>query len=169
MKTVLMVKESEGIDYKKFSKWRKLIQVTAYILGFITNLKAKNVIKGGPLSTEELAVAESYWIFEAQKSLHERIKEEFKSLSIFEKDKIIHVGGRACNGKLSYESRHPVLLPNDHYISYLITRHVHEQGHYGVATTAAKVRSEYWVVGVTRLAKTIKYRCVTCRILKRHG
>ncbi|XP_077865378.1 uncharacterized protein LOC144351973 [Saccoglossus kowalevskii] len=45
--------------------------------------------------------------------------------------------------------------------------HVHEQGHYGVATTAAKVRSEYWVVGVTRLAKTIKYRCVTCRILKR--
>lgn len=58
---------------------------------------------------------------------------------------MVYVGGRADNAHFSYESRHPVLLPKDHHISYLIVQHVHEQGHYGVATTIAKVRSRYWI------------------------
>ncbi|XP_014672987.1 PREDICTED: uncharacterized protein LOC106813369 [Priapulus caudatus] len=168
IKIVLTVREvKEAIDCKKFSRWRKLIRVTAYVFRFILNLKARRIVDDGPLSTKELAVAEKHWIVEAQRPLHERIKRgEFKSLSTFEKDKIVYVGGRASNGTLSYERRHPVLLPKEHCVSYLITQHVHEQGHYGVATTAAKVRSQYWIVGVTNLAKTVKFRCVTCRRFK---
>ncbi|XP_033104578.1 uncharacterized protein LOC117107129, partial [Anneissia japonica] len=39
--------------------------------------------------------------------------------------------------------------------------------HYGVATTAAKVSQQFWIIGVTRLAKTIKYRCFQCRSFER--
>ncbi|XP_033127086.1 uncharacterized protein LOC117124858 [Anneissia japonica] len=127
-------------------------------------MKAKCRVEDGSLSTNELSIAEDYWIFEAQKHIHGKVQRgEFKSLSPFVKDNLIHVGGRADNGTLSYEQRHPVLLPRDDHISYLITRDVHERGHYGIAATAAKVRSKYWIVGVTSLAKTVKFRCVKCR------
>ena len=67
---------------------------------------------------------------------------------------------------MSYEDKHPILLPRNHPISFLITRHFHEKGHDGVASTAAKVRRRYWIIGVHRLAKTIKYRCVKCRSIE---
>ncbi|XP_071948918.1 uncharacterized protein [Antedon mediterranea] len=155
------------IDSERFSCWRKLIRVTAYVFRFIANLKAKCSINEGSLSAEELNIAEEYWIFDAQKQLNVRIqKGELKSLSPFLKDKLLYVGGRASKSLLSYDQRHPVLLPRDNHISYLITRNVHERGHYGVATTAAKVRSRYWIIGVTNLAKTIKFRCVKCRTME---
>ncbi|PIK60776.1 hypothetical protein BSL78_02256 [Apostichopus japonicus] len=63
--TVLLTRGVEGaIDYKKFSSWRNLIRVTAYVFRFLTNLKAKCLEKDGPLSVEELSMAENNWIRE---------------------------------------------------------------------------------------------------------
>ena len=64
---------------------------------------------------------------------------------------------------MSYDTQHPVLLPNNHWYSRLIVYWAHQFGHPGVATTTAKVRRKYWVIGVARIAKTVKYRCVFCR------
>lgn len=166
-KTVLLISQVDiVIDCTNFSSLRKLIRVTAYVFRFLSNLKGKSESKIGPLSVEELAVAETYWIKEAQKDLHDEMRKgTFKSLSPFVKDDIIYVGGRVRNGLLTYDMRHPALLPREHYISYLITLNVHNRGHYGVSTTAAKVRSRYWIVGVTSLAKKINFRCVSCRAL----
>ncbi|XP_033107228.1 uncharacterized protein LOC117109095 [Anneissia japonica] len=44
---------------------------------------------------------------------------------------------------------------------------LHEQVHGGVAVTAGKVRKRYWIIGVAKLAKTIKFRCVKCRRMGR--
>ena len=104
---------------------------------------------------------------EAQKTIHDRLKRgEFKTSSPYIEEDIIRVGGRAEESLMSYDSRHPVLLPQKHHISMLITRYFHERGHSGVAGTAAKVRRAYWIVGVHRLAKTVKHRCVVCRELE---
>ena len=82
-------------------------------------------------------------IKDAQNNLHDRLKKgEFKSLSPFTDDKgIIRVGGRVDKAIVFYETRHPTLLPNDHRISLLITRYVHQHGHTRVATTTTKIRS----------------------------
>ena len=161
-KTVLLVKPAEvAINATKFSSWRKLVRVTAYVLRFITNVKAGCCVVDGPLSVHELKNAERYWIVEAQKMLKKL--ENYKSLSPFIKDGVIYVGGRIDADKLCYDPAHPVLLPRGHPICYLITRQVHETGHYGVATTDAKVRRNYWIVRGTSLAKTIKFRCTKCR------
>ena len=83
---------AQTIDCKKFSNWRRLVRVTAYILRFIRKLKNKRRERGeeqvngteraGPLSPDELQQAETLWIKEAQKSLHERLaKGDFKMLS----------------------------------------------------------------------------------------
>ena len=63
------------------------------------------------------------------------------------------------------EERHPALLPSDHRISQLITRHMHSYGHCGVTATTAKVRRNYWVLKAKKLSKPIKSRCVVCREL----
>ena len=44
---------------------------------------------------------------------------------------------------VSYETKHPALLPHDHKISRLIMQEAHQCGHTGVATTAAKTRTKY--------------------------
>ena len=66
---------------------------------------------------------------------------------------------------VSYETRHPALLPNDHRISLLITRHMHQHGHTGVATTTAKIRRKYWILQGNKISKSVKFKCVFCREL----
>lgn len=163
------------IQCKKFSKWRKLIRVTAYVQRFIRNIKAKHQQRvevqnsagqDGPLSLQELDEAEKLWITVAQDDLRERqAKGEFRQLSPFvDQDGVIRVGGRVDKAIASYEMKHPALLPYKHWISLLITRHMHQRyGHPGVAATAAKTKAKYWILKARDLAKTVKFRCVTCR------
>ena len=171
VQSVLTVTETdELIDCTKFSSWKKLQRVTAYVFRAIQIMKSK-IQKGSPpddemsLSPTDLERAEKYWILTAQKSLIPRFeKGEFKVLSPFlDNEGVIRVGGRLENLVSSYDSKHPAILPANHYISLLITRYMHELGHHGVSTTTAKTRRKYWILQVHRLAKTVKYRCVTCR------
>ena len=71
--------------------------------------------RNGPLTPEELESAERFWIEEAQKNLHQRKeKEEFKSLSPFLDDNgVIRIGGRVDKVIVSYDTKHPALLPSD--------------------------------------------------------
>ncbi|KAJ8031913.1 hypothetical protein HOLleu_25277 [Holothuria leucospilota] len=118
------------------------------------------------LDPSELKEAETFWIKDAQRLLHTRLKcGEFKTLRPFVENDLIRVGGRAKSDLISYDMGHPVLLPQKHHVSKLITQHYHSRGHNGVACTVAKVREKYWILGVHRLAKTVKYRCVTCKVL----
>ena len=156
------------IDVKNFTRWRKLIRVTAWIWRLAEKIRLRrNALSGreGPLMPEELRKAEMSWIKSAQKDLKSRMKNgEFKSLSPFIDEKeVIRVGGRIDKAIVSYEEKHPVLLPSDHRISLLITSHVHNHGHPGVATTTAKTRRKYWILKANKLSKSVKFKCVTCR------
>ena len=176
--TVTLAKVEEAIPPKRFSNWRKLIRVTARVRTFCQKVNVRqrapdnenneivsNLSTQGPLSPVELQEAESLWIKEAQKSLHDRLsKGEFQSLSPFQDENgIIRVGGRVSKAVVSYDCQHPVLPPREHWISVLITRQAHQFGHNGVAATAAKTRRKYWILRVNELAKSVKFRCVFCR------
>ncbi|XP_068748959.1 uncharacterized protein [Montipora capricornis] len=149
------IKTRSPIDCDKFSSWRRLIRVTAYMLRFIRRVRAcghkESAEEGiplksedGPLSPEELKDAETFWLKESRDRLS---KGEFRNLSPYvDQEGVWRVGGRADKALVSYETRHPVLLPGDHQISRLIVQHAHQFGHPGVATTVAKTRTKYWIV-----------------------
>ena len=62
------------------------------------------------------------------------------------------------------DRKHPILLPKNAHISYLITNQMHEELlHPGHSRVMAEVRKRFWIVGVRGLAKSIGKRCVTCR------
>ena len=71
--------------------------------------------------------------------------------------------GRVNKAVISYDAKHPVLLPREHWTSLLITRYYHQIGHSGVATTAAKIKKKYWIIRCHDLAKSVKFQCVDCR------
>ena len=162
-------KAKSVIDPSMFSSWRKLIHVTARIRRLAEKIRLRKFgqhQREGPLTPEELAEAERFWIKEAQKPLHSRMKKrEFKNLSPFTDEQgVARVGGQVDKAIMSYDTRHPALLPSDHWISTLITRHAHQHGHSGVAATTAKInRAKYWILKATKLSKSVKFKCGFCK------
>ena len=169
VKAVCEVKKVEqAINPEKFSNWRKLIRVTARIQRLAKKISfRKHAQEGrnGPLTPEELESAELFWIKAAQNDLHRRKeKGEFKSLSPFLDGKgVIRVGGRVDEAIISYDAKHPALLPSNHWISWLITRHAHQYGHNGVAATTARTRRKFWILKGNKLSKAVKFKCAFCR------
>ena len=45
----------------------------------------------------------------------------------------------------------------------LFSRHIHKEAHLWVNSDIAKIRSHYWVIGIHKLVKSIRYNCITCR------
>ena len=149
VKVICEVKKVEqAINPEKFSSWRKLIRVTARIQRLAKKINLRKLAqegRNGPLTPEELERAEIFWIKAAQNDLHRRKeKGEFKSLSPFLDGKgVLRVGGRMDEAIVSYDAKHPALLPGNHWISLLITRHAHQYGHNGVAATTARTRRKF--------------------------
>ena len=126
-------KLQQPIDCKRFSSWRKLVRVTAYVLRFVWNLRACTYnrsgegvtavkpIKDGSLSPEELQSGEKHWIQECQTSLKDRLsKGELSQLSPHrDPEGVYRVGGRVDRALFSYETRHLSLLPREHWVSHL--------------------------------------------------
>lgn len=164
--TVTAPKASNGIDPHKLSSWRKLIRVTARIRRLAVKIwlrKYDQHRKEGLLTPEELQQAKIYWINQAQTTLYSPLdRGEFKSLSPFKDENgIIRVGGRVDEAIMSYETRHPALLPSDHWISLLVTRHA-QYGHSSVAATTGKTRRKFWILKANKLSKSVKFKCGFC-------
>ena len=123
-----------AIDCKKFSEWRRLVCTLRHMYkGLSTTLSSKSERRtsrnsNGPLTCQELNKAETFWVIWAQQNVKDRhAKGKFKQLSPFVDARgVIIVGGRMDKVIVSYNMRHPVLLPYKHWISLLITRHIHE-------------------------------------------
>jgi hypothetical protein len=74
-------------------------------------------------------------------------KSRLLCLNIFldKNDNLIRAGGRLQNSSLTYDVKHPIVLPNDHHLIKALVKHVHiEQLHAGVQGTLAAVTSKFF-------------------------
>ena len=182
-------------DIQRFSSWRRLLGVTAWILRFISRSKRakhqksqetgnkQNDSLGKVLEPEEISNAQRYWVRETQT---ERFSEELTTLRgggsvsrsspewrlspFVDSDGILPVGGRLEMSNLPYDARHPVILPKKHHISKLVIAHIHNQGHHnlGVNFTLAELRQKYWIVNGREEIKRWKRECNVCKLGRRH-
>ena len=165
-----VVRTTPPIDCRKFSSWQRLVRVTALCRRFIHNLKCKirhpTETVGGTLLPEEIEQAEQYWIVLAQESLGDW-KDSCASLTPFEQNGVIRVGGRLGRSTLPYEQAHPILLPASNPVSKMIMRDTHtKMGHPGSERTLCDSRRQYWIVRGRNLAKETVRNCVVCRKLR---
>ena len=145
------------IDIRKYSSWKKLINVTAYVYQFgLKKGEDGDSDRIPTISDEARKKAENYWIKQAQVNLPK--DDQIEKLCPFDDENgIKRINGRISNSELfNYDQKHPNLLPKNHPVSELIVSNIHENtirpGHQRVI---AEVRLKYWVIGLQTLAKRI--------------
>lgn len=165
----------EVMPVRTFRTWYSTVKVWAWVLRFVNNCRG---LKGeGSLRVEELERAKCKIVKLVQGSCFAR---EFKDLSqqkvvsrssqlakldvFLDEDKLIRVGGRIRGSGLSDEVKHPLILPSDHELSWLIIQHFHELTHHqGRGMTCSEVRSNgFWILSLQKVVKKLIRTCVTC-------
>ena len=79
-----------------------------------------------------------------------------------EDEQVYRVGGRIGKASLSYDLRHPYLIPKN-YIGLLIEKHGHTL-HGGHLSTAIEIHKNFWIIGDLNLSRgVIQHDCKVCR------
>ena len=125
-------------------------------------------------SVSEVLRAKLTWIYLIQK---EYFKEEIKvlsnnkklndsrllSLDPFIDQNLLRLGGRIQNSLLSYDQKHPFILPNNCRIAKLLVNFYHLQTlHGGVNLTLSSIRQEFWIIKCRNLVKQCIKQCHNC-------
>ncbi|KAJ8046117.1 hypothetical protein HOLleu_09303 [Holothuria leucospilota] len=79
-------------------------------------------------------------------------------------EQVYRVGGRLGRASLSYDIRHPYLLPKRSHITMLLVRENHRHAlDGGHLRTAAEVRKQYWVIGDVNVSRRVVHDCIICK------
>ena len=65
------------------------------------------------------------------------------------------------------DAKHPVILPRDSLVSEMILRSIHESvGHLGRNSILSEARQHFWIIGASKLIRTLIRKCTICRRYK---
>ena len=78
---------------------------------------------------------------------------------------VLRVGGRLAKAKLSFEAKHPAILPRDHHLTHLIIQDCNARrvGHQGLNATLNYLLQRYWVISPTTAVKEVINKCLLCK------
>ena len=80
---------------------------------------------------------------------------------------ILRVGGHLENALISYEAKHPVLLPYQHHVTDLIISQHHQiTGHLGQEYVLSSLRQHYWIIKGHSAMRRVLNKCFRCKKLQ---
>ncbi|UYV68325.1 hypothetical protein LAZ67_5003884 [Cordylochernes scorpioides] len=153
------------------------IRRVAWIFRFINNCRDRSRRVHTYLTTAELRQAHDkillavqlYCFDEDLKNLHNQniVRKTSKIValnSFLDERSIIRVGGRIrWAPEISYDQRHPALLPSTGELSQLIIRDAHSRTlHGGVHLVLATLRQKYWILKAKNQIKKCIRNCLIC-------
>ena len=150
-----------------------LVRFKTYILSKFKKSLTQNFID--PITVNELCQAESNVIKYVQQMCFSQDmalvfkKRRLAKASALHKlnpiivDGLLRVGGRLDAVQLSYDLKHPIILPECHYLTELIIRDAHEKtgGHCGVNATLNILCQKYWILNAKVTVRRVLSKCVT--------
>ncbi|XP_067216970.1 uncharacterized protein [Linepithema humile] len=180
--------ESKFDIFEKYSSYKKLIRIFAFCLRFINAIKHKqnkfnhkcsndNLIKQvPPCSNEELENAKLALVKIVQRSSFKREIDDISKFGVVNRKSsvlklnpyldangILRVGGRLKHSKLSYDAKHPILIPGRHSFTRLIVIHEHTRLlHAGAQMTLSAIRQNFWPCIGRSVVRNIISKCVIC-------
>ncbi|XP_046583554.1 uncharacterized protein LOC124290772 [Haliotis rubra] len=175
-----------GMDrlLERFSSWLKLKKATAWLLRFKQWLLQRSkgteftsAVYQKHLTVQELKTAEVQLVKYLQRChFHEEIdcrkrgEQVKKSSPLYKLDPVLNclgvlcVGGRLGNAPIPEESKHPMIIPKNHYVGVLISSHYHEVlGHSGREHVLSHMRQKLWLINARTTINKILRKCVHCR------
>eukprot|EP00057_Strongylocentrotus_purpuratus_P004676 XP_003729220.2 PREDICTED: uncharacterized protein LOC100890809 [Strongylocentrotus purpuratus] len=114
------------------------------------------------------AVEGDKWHNERERRRHCKTTSRLHHLDPFiDNDGILRVGGRLRGSDLSFESKHPAILPQTH-LTKLIVSHCHtDVAHGGRGMTINHLRAKgFWILGCSNFVSKFISQCVICRRLR---
>ena len=156
-----------------YSNLHRLITVTFLVLKFVRIMKLllkKDTLLQDESTDQNIAVAETLWIKEIQKSLSKNPKFDIwkKQFGIFtDHQGIMRCTGRLAKAELPTSVEHPILLEKDHHITSLIVEDSRKRVmHGGVKSNLTELRARVWIVRGRQFVRKLLYKCVICRKLE---
>ena len=65
---------------------------------------------------------------------------------------------------LSYDKKHPMILPPSHHFTELVIRHYHEEdGHLGTNHVLSRTREKFWIMKGQSAVRKVLNKCVYCQ------
>ena len=121
------------------------------------------------ITTKEINKAQLVWVKQIQTLLYTdgKFEKTKTNLRIFVDDEgIYRCGGRLHKASLSFEYKHPAIIPKDHQITELIIMNSHSKVyHKGIKETLTQVRSQYLIRRGQQAVSKIIGICKTCKRL----
>ncbi|XP_029166034.1 uncharacterized protein LOC114936867 [Nylanderia fulva] len=163
------------------SNWPRLLRITAYCLLFFYRIRQRlrrvdnAQVNIAPELGDVVKQARNFWIIYVQRFSFSIETQEIerddcpskssplRNLNPFLDSKgVLRVGGRLSQASLSYDERHPIILPG-HRISDLIVAQAHSRTLYGGTQLTLRVlRQQYWLLNARNIVKSHVHRCVVC-------
>ncbi|XP_051167795.1 uncharacterized protein LOC127285701 [Leptopilina boulardi] len=154
----------------------KLIRVTAYCFRFTGILQNRNINFPTYLTCSELRNALNTWIKVIQNEHFSDVINTLKSnlplstknpitklAPFLDQNLILRVKGRLENSFLSYDEKHPIILPKNSRLSELIVLQAHHESlHGGQQLTLSRVLRRYWIISAKSLINRVLRACVRC-------
>ncbi|XP_062141879.1 uncharacterized protein LOC133849814 [Drosophila sulfurigaster albostrigata] len=166
----------------RFSRFDRALRVFAYVRRFAQRCRQPKVSLPETLSSQELAEAQERLIVQAQNRVyakecaslrsHNRLigSSDILSLNPFlDKQGVLRSCGRVrASTSLSYDERHPIILPFGCVFSRLLVSFTHQVSlHGGNQLVMRLVRTKFWIPKLRNLVKTVISACKTCVIHRR--
>ena len=87
---------------------------------------------------------------------------------MFDKEGFVRAGGRLEQAGLSYEERHPLILPSSHHVTTLLVTYYHGRvQHLGRHFTLDLIRSSrFWIIGGKQIVNGVINSCIKCKKLR---
>ena len=161
----------------KFSSFEKLVGVIACIFKWLRSVRGS---KSSGVSTEDRYKAKISIVRIIQRENFENVyhsvssnsfssKDPLKKFNLFiDSDGLIRVGGRLARSKENPELKYPILLPKESFFSRIVVRYchglVHHQGR-GITLNCLR-QSGFFIVGGSKLVKSVIHSCVQCKRLR---
>jgi hypothetical protein len=161
---------------ERWGKLTKAIRVAAWCLRFFHNVKARAAKSRDDLSFAELEEAKNSLLrAEQRRAFPQEVDDLAKGATVSSKSKIaklspymgedglLRVKGRLDEAEMSYDGKHPIIVPRSHLAVLLVRFHHELLKHAGVNAMLTSLRDQYWIVGARRIAKRVKRQCVSCQ------
>lgn len=177
-KTVLLTTNVQNVIVyllERFSSLRKIQGIVAYCLRFKPILRRPlNQWESKALSYDELYAALLAIVKVIQTDVFAddwaKIKKSLpcskplRQLVPFIDDSgVLRVGGRLRNSELSYDAKHPILLPRDHRLTQLIILQFHIQNcHPGPRGLQYLIIQQFWILSARRAIRCVLSKCYRC-------
>ncbi|XP_053692622.1 uncharacterized protein LOC128741071 [Sabethes cyaneus] len=159
------------------SSYMALVRIVAWMQRFCYNSQPKNLAlrRNGCLRVPEIKEAEKTLVRIAQSEIFSedlssiaktgqvKPNSQLKLLTPLVCQGILRVRGRLQHAAVSYDRKHPMILPAKHPLTDLIARYYHEKLlHAGPQFLIAGLREKFWPLRIRNLVRRTVHSCISC-------